>query len=114
MISTELAGSLPLYLSLFWSVRRAGRLEAQDRALERQSLETAAANQELRSVQAQLVQAERMGAIGEVVTAVAHGIRNPLANIRASAQVALLGCRECDGNDQRHLRWGSGRPTRPG
>jgi two-component system sensor histidine kinase HydH len=32
-----------------------------------------------------------LAAIGEVVTAVAHGIRNPLANIRAAAQVAGLG-----------------------
>ncbi len=38
-----------------------------------------------------------MAAMGEVVAAVAHGIRNPLANIRASAQVALLDCRECEG-----------------
>jgi len=30
-----------------------------------------------------------------VVAAVAHGIRNPLANIRASAQVALLDCGQC-------------------
>lgn len=36
-----------------------------------------------------------MAAIGEVVTAVAHGIRNPLANIRASAQVAALDCEKC-------------------
>jgi signal transduction histidine kinase len=49
-------------------------------------------NDELRQVQGQLVAAERMAAIGEVVTAVAHGIRNPLANIRAAAQVAALDC----------------------
>jgi two-component system, NtrC family, sensor histidine kinase HydH len=97
VIATALAGMLLLYLSLFWIVRRAGRrIEAQHQALERQSLETAATNQELRSVQAQLVAAERMAAIGEVVTAVAHGIRNPLANIRASAQVALLDCGVCE------------------
>src|SRR5262249_58934945 len=30
------------------------------------------------------------------VTAVAHGIRNPLANIRACAQVAALDCRASD------------------
>jgi signal transduction histidine kinase len=39
-----------------------------------------------------------MAAIGEVVTAVAHGIRNPLANIRASAQVALLDCQHDPGH----------------
>ena len=91
VIVTALAGGALLYLSLFWIVRRAGRrIEVQHEALERQSREMAAANQELHKVQAQLVGAERMAAVGEVVTAVAHGIRNPLANIRASAQVALL------------------------
>ena len=95
VVVTALGGGVLLYLSLFWIVRRAGRrLEAQHRALERRSLELAAANQELQSVQAQLVKAERMAAIGEVVTAVAHGIRNPLANISASAQVALLDCKD--------------------
>jgi len=89
-VVTALAGGVLLYLSLFWIVRRAARrIEAQHQTLELQSREVASANQELRAVQAQLVEAERMAAIGEVVTAVAHGIRNPLANIRASAQVAL-------------------------
>jgi signal transduction histidine kinase len=80
-----------LFLSLFWIVRRAARrIDAQHQSLEQHGRELTAANEELRSLQTQLVQAERMAAIGEVVTAVAHGIRNPLANIRASAQVALL------------------------
>ena len=97
VIATALAGGALLYLSLFWIVRRAGRrIETQHQTLERQSREVAAANQELRQVQAQLVEAERMAAIGEVVAAVAHGMRNPLANIRASAQVSLLDCRECE------------------
>ncbi len=30
-----------------------------------------------------------------MVAAVAHGIRNPLANIRASAQLARLDCAQC-------------------
>jgi len=77
-------------------VRRAARrLDDQHRALEE-------GNHELRAVQAQLLDAERMAAIGEVVTAVAHGIRNPLANIRAAAQVAALD-REPTGLAQKRL-----------
>src|SRR3989442_1003614 len=59
-------------------------------ALAGQTKELASANDELRAVQQQLVASERMAAIGEVVAAVAHGIRNPLANIRAAAQIAML------------------------
>src|SRR5438445_13892920 len=75
------------YTTLFRS-----RIESQRRALEGQTKELTAANDELRAVQHQLVASERMAAIGEVVAAVAHGIRNPLTNIRVSAQVALLDC----------------------
>ncbi len=95
VVSTALAGGLLLYFSLFWIVRRAAhRIEEQHRALEQRTREVTSANQELQAVQTQLLEAERMAAIGEVVTAVAHGIRNPLANIRASAQVAALDCRD--------------------
>ncbi|MGD9896365.1 MAG: ATP-binding protein [Candidatus Methylacidiphilaceae bacterium] len=45
---------------------------------------------ELETAQRKLVQAERMASIGVTAAAVAHGIRNPLASIRALAQVALL------------------------
>lgn len=94
-VGTVLSCGLVLYLSLFWIVRRAARrIDEQHRTLERRGQELVAANQELRSVQRQLLEAERLAAIGEVVTAVAHGIRNPLANIRAAAQVAGLGPRE--------------------
>jgi signal transduction histidine kinase len=88
-------GGVLLYLSLFWIVRRASRrIDEQHRNLENRGRELARANEELTTVQGQLVEAERLAAIGEVVTAVAHGIRNPLANIRAAAQVAGLGSRE--------------------
>jgi two-component system, NtrC family, sensor histidine kinase HydH len=95
VMGTAVAGGILLYLSLFWIVRRAGRrLEEQHRDLAQRTEELTLANQELRAVQAQLLEAERLAAIGEVVTAVAHGIRNPLANIRAAAQVAGLDFRE--------------------
>ncbi len=88
-------GGVLLYLSLFWIVRRASRrIDEQHRNLENRGRELARANEELTAVQGQLLEAERLAAIGEVVTAVAHGIRNPLANIRAAAQVAGLGSRE--------------------
>jgi signal transduction histidine kinase len=97
VIMTAFGGGALLYLSLFWIARRAGRrIDAQHQALERQRREVVTANEELRTVQAQLIEAERMAAIGEVVASVAHGIRNPLANIRASAQVALLDCKDGD------------------
>ncbi len=44
----------------------------------------------LRSAQERLLRTERLAAVGEFAGAVAHGIRNPLAGIRAAAQVAHL------------------------
>src|SRR5574337_1046514 len=48
------------------------------------------ANDDVRAAQARLIDAERFAAIGELSAAVAHGIRNPLAGIKAAAQVARL------------------------
>jgi two-component system sensor histidine kinase HydH len=56
-----------LYLVLFWIVRRADWL--------------------IRSQQERLIESETMGALGEMASAVAHGIRNPLASIRSSAEL---------------------------
>ncbi len=41
----------------------------------------------IRAQQRQLVNSETLAAIGEMSTAVAHGIRNPLASIRSSAEL---------------------------
>lgn len=48
------------------------------------------ANHELHAAQSRLVEAERLAAIGELSAAVAHGIRNPVAGIKAAAQFATL------------------------
>lgn len=44
---------------------------------------------QLRDTQAQLIQSEKLASIGEMSAAVAHGLRNPLASLRAAAQLAL-------------------------
>jgi signal transduction histidine kinase len=44
----------------------------------------------LLDIQKQLVQQERLAALGTVASIVAHNIRNPLAGIRASAQSAMI------------------------
>jgi hypothetical protein len=60
-----------LYLALFWIIRRADTM--------------------LNEQQQRLVEAEALCVIGEMSAAVAHGIRNPLASIRSSAELALDG-----------------------
>lgn len=45
--------------------------------------------EDLRAAQTRLVQAEKLAGIGEMSAAVAHGLRNPLAGLRASAQLAM-------------------------
>jgi signal transduction histidine kinase len=53
------------------------------------ALHNARAIRALRVAQAQILRIERLAAVGEFAGAVAHGIRNPLAGIRAAVQVAL-------------------------
>ena len=43
----------------------------------------------LRHTHAKLVQSEKLASIGEMSAAVAHGLRNPLASLRAAAQFVL-------------------------
>jgi two-component system sensor histidine kinase HydH len=60
-------GGLFLFVTLFWTVRRADQL--------------------IRNQQERLVESETLVALGEMSSAVAHGIRNPLASIRSSAEL---------------------------
>ena len=64
-----IASGVFLYATLFWVVHRAARVMRVQHAL--------------------LVESETMVAVGEMASAVAHGIRNPLASIRSSAELAL-------------------------
>jgi two-component system, NtrC family, sensor histidine kinase HydH len=59
-----------LYVALFGLVQRAARL--------------------IQAQQKQLVEKETLAVIGEMSSAVAHGIRNPLASIRSSAEIIPL------------------------
>jgi signal transduction histidine kinase len=64
-------GMIFLYLAMFWIIRRA------DRTLDDQ--------------QRQILESETLCVVGEMSASVAHGIRNPLASIRSSAELALDG-----------------------
>ncbi len=65
---SALMGGLFIYGALFWIVRRASL------TIQRQ--------------QQALVEAEKWAVVGELTAAVAHGLRNPLAAIRSSAELA--------------------------
>ncbi len=64
-------GGLALYAVLIGIVRRADRI--------------------MRDQQRRLLEGERLAAVGEMAATVAHAIRNPLASIRSSVEVALDG-----------------------
>jgi len=60
----------------------------------------AAMTSTLRQTQSRLVHSERLASIGEMSAAVAHGLRNPLASLRAAAQ---LGSRHAEGASREHF-----------
>jgi two-component system sensor histidine kinase HydH len=64
-----IGGGVFLYALLLWVVRRADRI--------------------IQAQQARLVESETLAALGAMASAVAHGIRNPLASIRSSAELHL-------------------------
>src|SRR5262245_57866807 len=67
------------------------------------ALVNARAAEVIRRTQAELAEAERLAAVGGRVSAVAHGIRNPLAGIRTSAEVARDELGEHDGDLRENL-----------
>jgi signal transduction histidine kinase len=65
---SALIGGLVLYVTLFWIVQRAGRV--------------------MRDQHQALLKAERLAVVGEMASSIAHSIRNPIASIRSSAELA--------------------------
>jgi two-component system sensor histidine kinase HydH len=67
--ATAMLGGLLLYVTLYWTVRRG--------------------NETIRRQQERLHEGETLSTVGELASSVAHNIRNPLASIRTSAELAL-------------------------
>ncbi len=70
-----------------WLVDVTERIRAEDR-VRAYAEELEVANQELRDAQSQLVQSEKMAALGALVAGVAHEINTPLGSIHANADVS--------------------------
>jgi len=64
-------------------------LKRSHEAMARLNIDLETQIKRLKDTQAQLIQSEKLASIGEMSAAVAHGLRNPLASLRAAAQVAL-------------------------
>jgi signal transduction histidine kinase len=62
-------GAVVLYFALFWIIKRGSRVIDEQ--------------------QHRLVASETLAVVGEMASAVAHGLRNPLASIRSSAELGL-------------------------
>ncbi len=65
------------------------RLHRSRADLEQLNTQLGARLADLQSTQDRLVQSEKLASIGEMAAGVAHGLRNPLASLRASVQLVL-------------------------
>jgi len=72
------------------NARAYGKIDALARGLEDKNVALERANEELTETRDELVRQERLAAVGQLAAAVAHAIRNPLAGIKAAAQLAVL------------------------
>jgi len=66
---SALIGGAIIYVALFWVVSRAAKIISQQ--------------------QQELLSSEMLAAVGEMASAVAHSLRNPLSSVRSSAELAL-------------------------
>ena len=70
-----------------WMVDMTERIKSEER-VRAHATELEETNRELREAQAQLVQSEKMAALGNLVAGVAHEINTPVGSIHANADVA--------------------------
>lgn len=82
----------------------AGSVAEARRVLEQRNAELGDALQRLRDAQADLVQTEKLGALGRMIAGLAHELNNPLASVLGHSE--LLAARLADGEvpDERELR----------
>jgi len=99
---------LPATREIFvWIVDATERTRAEEQ-IRAYAFQLEQANQELREAQAQLVQSEKMAALGNLVAGVAHEINTPLGSIHANADVSrraleLLAAVDSGGGDNQRM-----------
>ncbi|HSA30529.1 MAG TPA: PAS domain S-box protein [Candidatus Omnitrophota bacterium] len=82
----DVYGILGVYVDITRLKEMEGLLRKSQEALERTVLDLEEKNQRLRETQAQLLQSEKMAAVGQLSSGVAHEIKNPLAVIILAIQ----------------------------
>jgi signal transduction histidine kinase len=84
-VQVEAAGEIGYLAHAFEQMRASLLCHLESEAEEKQHLEES--NRKLRETQQQLIQSERMAAVGKVAARVAHEINNPLAIIKTAVRI---------------------------
>ena len=83
--------------------RMAAALEAARDELRKRNEELAATVQRLRGTQRELIQHEKLSALGEMLAGLAHELNNPLASVLGNAELLSAGLHEADDPEMRRL-----------
>jgi C4-dicarboxylate-specific signal transduction histidine kinase/ActR/RegA family two-component response regulator len=83
--------------------RMAAALETARDELRKRNEELAATVQRLRGTQRELIQHEKLSALGEMLAGLAHELNNPLASVLGNAELLSAGLHEVDDPELRRL-----------